>query len=358
MKILHGRTRVILLSLLVSLTGCGGDEPPSEPVPVVRPVKVFEIDGSATGGTLSFPGRVAAGEQVDLAFRVGGPLIKLPVEEGNKVRKSEVVARIDPRDFRIRVNSMQAQFDKAEADIERLSALYEKDAASKAQLDQARASRDVAKANLDDAEADLSDTELRAPFAGDVGQIFIENFENVQSGQSILSLVGIDSIEIQVDLPESIVAGLRVQNRDNIEVYAEFDVAPGRKFPLEILALTSQADPQTQTYQATLTMPQPDGINILPGMTAKVSRPAPSNGPSTNSIIVPAIAIAGGDSNSAHVWIVDVGTMTVHRREVITGELVGTDRIRITDGVSAGEMIAVSAVSRLREGMQIRKMDE
>ena len=121
---------VAISSILALLAGCGGGEEAPEQAPVARPVKVMTVGGSA-GGEVSFPGRVAAGEQVDLAFRVGGPLIELPVHEGEKVNKGQVVARIDPRDFRIRVNSAQARFDKAEADIERLSALYEKDAASK-----------------------------------------------------------------------------------------------------------------------------------------------------------------------------------------------------------------------------------
>ncbi len=70
----------------------------------------------------------------------------------------------------------------------------------------------MAKAALDDAKADLGDTALRAPFSASVGEVFMENFQNVQSKQAILSLVGIDTVEIEVDLPESIVARLRLQD--------------------------------------------------------------------------------------------------------------------------------------------------
>jgi len=199
----HKFTIVAMATALTLMAGCGGGEETAEQAPVIRPVKVMTVGGAAGGGELTFPGRVAAGQQVDLAFRVGGPLIALPVQEGEKIAKGQVVARIDPRDFSIRVDSAQAQFDKAEADIERLSALYEKDAASKAQLDQARAARDVARAALDDAKADLSDTRLRAPFSANVGEKFVENFQEVRPKQPILSLVGIDTVKIEVDLPES-----------------------------------------------------------------------------------------------------------------------------------------------------------
>ncbi len=130
--------------------------------------------------------------------------------------------------------------------------------------------------------------------------------------------------------------------------------ARGRVEPTE---LATQADPRTQTYQATLVMPQPEGINILPGMTAEVVGRMPATEESEGSIVVPAVAVTAGDSGSAYVWIVDQD-MTVHKREVTTGDLVGADQIRIVDGIANGETIAVSAVSRLHEGMPIRKMGE
>ena len=348
---------VALSSILLLLASCGGKEEAPEEAPVARPVKVMTVGGSV-GGEFTFPGRVAAGQQVDLSFRVGGPLVEFPVQEGQAIQKGQIVAKVDPRDFRIRVESAQARFDRAEADIERLSALYEKDAASKAQLDQSRATRDVAKATLDDAEADLADTQLRAPFSANVGEIFVENFQEVQPKQPILSLVGLDTVEIQVDLPESVMARVRVQERSDGEVFARFGVAPDRKFPLELTEIATQADPRTQTYRATLVMPQPEGINILPGMTAEVVGSKQDNRDTQSSIVVPSVAVAGGDSGSAFVWVVDDETMTVHRREVTTGDLVGADQIRITDGIESGETIAVSAVSRLGEGMAIRKMGE
>jgi len=349
------KVAALAATLLLPL-GCGSEEI-QEAEPVARPVKLMTIGGLEGGVERTFPGRVSAGQQVDLAFRVGGPLIELSIDEGQAVKKGQVVARIDPRDFQIRVNSARAQFEKAEADIERLAALYEKDAASKAQLDQARAVRDVAKASLDDADADLGDTRLRAPFAANVGEKFVKNFQDVQQKEPIVSLVGLDTVEIGVDLPEGIVARLRMGEDKQVEVIARFDAAPDREFALEITELASQADPRTQTYKATLVMPQPEGINILPGMTADVVARIDAADGLKEAIIVPALAVAADASGAAFLWVVD-DAMRVHKRPVTTGELVGTDRIRIVDGIAGGETIAISAISRLREGLAIKKMDE
>ena len=123
-----------ILLLLISVA-CGEPEVAEAPT-VVRPVKLMTVGAgtAAAGTTKSFPGRVEALNQVDLSFRVGGPLVALPVKEGQKVRKGQTLARIDTRDFDIRLQSARAQAERTEADLRRFTALYEKAAISEAQL--------------------------------------------------------------------------------------------------------------------------------------------------------------------------------------------------------------------------------
>ena len=341
-----------VLATSVLLGGCSREEA-QEAAPVARPVKTLILGTGEMAGR-SFPGRVEAANQVDLAFRVGGPLIELPVREGQFVRKDQVVARIDPRDFQISLNAARADFERAEADFRRFSALYEKEAISEAQLDQSRAERDVAAAAVDDAEASLSDTYLRASFGGRIGETFVENFEDVQAKQAILSLIDTTYVDIVVDMPEALLA--TAFDPQAAKVVARFDTAPGREFDLRLKEVATQADPRTQTYRVTLTMPQPEGLNILPGMTANVKR-NPIEG-RQDQFVVPAFAIFSDESGKSHVWVVDQQAMTVQRRPVTLGDLTGTDSIEILDGVSPGEMIAVTGVSMLREGSKIRDLSE
>ena len=108
-EVLAGLCAALATSIL--LVGCAREEAP-EPAPVVRPVKTMTLGTAEMGGRI-FPGRVEATNQVDLAFRVGGPLIEFPVREGQFIRKGQLVARIDPRDFQIRLNAAKADFERA-----------------------------------------------------------------------------------------------------------------------------------------------------------------------------------------------------------------------------------------------------
>jgi RND family efflux transporter MFP subunit len=349
-------TRAAICVAILSLPlACGRQETVERP-PAVRPVKLLTVGEGEWGGARSYPARVQAANQVDLSFRVGGPLISLPVREGEVVGKGQVLAQIDPRDYEISLSQARAHRERTGADFQRVSALFEKEAVSRAQLDQARAARDVAQAALDDAEAALRDTNLRAPFTARIGATLVENFQDVRPREPVMSLVDVSDVDLVVDLPEGLIAvsDFEVPGRT---VVARFDTAPGREFPLQVKEIAAQADPRTQTFRVTLTMPQPEGISILPGMTASVL----ARGAMTVSDappLVPAVAVVADDGGSSHVWLYDEDSRTVSQRTVRLGGLQGSEGIEILEGLERGETIAVSAVSQLREGMEVRPLTE
>lgn len=356
-----GRNKAALIHGLAVLTtvlllGACGAEQVVEQAPVVRPVKTMTVAGGAESGERNFPGRVEATNQVDLSFRVGGPLITFPVKEGDWIRKGQVVSRIDPRDFEIRLSSARAEFERARADFERMAALYEKEAIPAAQLDQSRAARDVAAAGVENAEANLADTRLQAPFAGRVGTTFVENFQDVRPRQAVLSLVDVSRLKIEIDVPEMVIA--RARSGAEYQLVARFEADLDREFELSIEEMATQADPATQTYRVTLGMSNPEGLTVLPGMTATVVLRGDPTGEAGTAPVIPAAAVFADENQGTFIWTVDPAAMTVSRRAVTTGELTGSDQISIVSGLEAGEMIAVSAVSRLREGMEIRSLNE
>ncbi len=345
-------------TLLLLISAACGEPQVAEAPQVVRPVKLMTVGaGTAAAGTKSFPGRVEALNQVDLSFRVGGPLVALPVKEGQQVRRGQTLARIDTRDFDIGLQSARASAERTEADLRRFTALYEKAAISEAQLDQAQAAADVAKAALADAEANLADTNLAAPFSGVIGETFVENFQEVRPKEPVLSLIDVSRVKLVVDLPEFLVANIRAAK--GVKMFARFDAAPGEDLDVTLSELAAQADPRTQTYRATLLMDQPKGIDVLPGMTANVfGSQAEAAQQGEAQLIVPAIAVVADDAGEAFVWVVAGEPMAASKRAVTTGELAGSDSIEIVSGLSSGETIAISAVSALTDGMEVRPLEE
>jgi multidrug efflux system membrane fusion protein len=305
-----------------------------------------------------------------LAFQVSGTLIELPVKEGQKVKKGTLVARLDPRDYETNLRNAEGALAKAQAALVYATAEHRRyvkvketdpGAVSDSMVALKLAAEKVERANLQSAKASvtaardqLEYTRLKAPFDGIIAQKYVDNYQEVQAKQAILSLQNVTDVEVLMDVPELMVAPIR---KSMPHFYAEFAADPSRRFDLTVKEFATQADPATQTYRVVLVMPAPAGIRILPGMTVNVGIEFAKDTEAGTEIIVPAIAVFADDAGRSQVWVVDPQTRQVHLRAVKTGELTGSDSIRIVSGLNGDETIAISGVSKLHEGQTVRALE-
>jgi RND family efflux transporter MFP subunit len=221
-------------------------------------------------------------------------------------------------------------------------------------LDKAKADVESIQASVDAAKDKLNYTYLRAPFSGVIATRYVDNFREVRAKQPILTLDDLSHVEILVDGPEIAMATIR---KGPANVVAEFASAPGKRYPDNLKKYSTRADPKTQTYRVVLTMPAPEDISVLPGMTATVEGTRPNQRKTDDRFVIPAMAVFADEAGSSHVWMLNKETETVHRKKAATGDLTGSESIEIVAGLAPGEMIAVSGVSMLREGMKVKPVD-
>ena len=363
---------VFLTSLLALLLfSCAKKEEEKVEAIAGRPIKLMTVGSNLTGQIRSLPGTVRATDRVDLAFQVSGPLIELPVREGQRVKRGDLLARIDPRDYETSLRDAKGAMARAKASVDYAVADYQRfrnvkaidaGAVSDSQVHLKFTAQAVAQAGLQSAEAGLAAaqyqldyTRLRAPFTGHIARRLVDNYQEVAVKQPILSLQNMTDIEVLVDVPESMMAPIRATKP---RMYADFAADPSRHFELKVKETALLADSLTQTFRVVLVMPAPTGIRILPGMTATVSIQFASVPEDEGGIIVPAVAVWADDAGHSMVWVVDTKTMVVHRRPVTTGDLTGTNNIKITAGLNPEEVISISGVSKLQEGQVVREFQQ
>jgi len=415
------RACVVALSIAM-VSGCS--EPP-KPTEAVRPVKSMVFGSEAPTVRRSYPGSVQASRRAELAFKVSGPLIELPVREGQEVEEGELLAQIDPRDFNTKLADATSAFEQAQAtlasmqeerpeEIRRLKARLAADQATlkeasetlrrsqtlfkdriitQAELDKSRAANDVAQANAEAAGEDLAkaeagareedinameaqirglqtqvdsaqnacdDTSLKAPFKGVVAKRLVENFEKVEAKQPIIWFQDLEYVEIIINVPENVMAwamavmeakgDTEAENDTKAKTVAVFDALPETEFPLTLKEYSTEADPGTQTYKVTLTMPQPkEKIKVLPGMTCTVIYAGVPEGP---EFAIPVTAVYD-EEGKKFAWVIDTDTNTVSKQEIQVGDLTG-DGIRVLGGLEEGQTIAISGVHFLQPGMEVR----
>jgi multidrug efflux system membrane fusion protein len=344
-------TLILLSANAALLSGCQ-KAPPASQAEVSRPVPILEIAGTTSTSGLRFPGRVQATQRAELAFNVPGQVVEFPAEEGETLSAGALIARLDPATFDTRLSAARAEFDKARADYNRVREIWDKSkAVARAEVDQKRTAMEVARSSFAAAKQDAEDTRLTAPFDGVIARRHVENFQNVQAKEPIVSLQNVDELEIVIHVPERV---MRSAPR-RAAGYAQFDDVPGRRFPVSLKSYSTEADPQTQTYEVVLRLTRPQDVTILPGMSAEVlPGDIPENGV-LSSVAVPLNAIAAGPDGTPRVWVVDPDTDRVAVRTVSVGRVQGSDII-VLDGLEIGERIVTAGLGHLREGMWVRPL--
>lgn len=355
-----------IVFVLFTLNGCQEEVPKKE---MVRPVRAMQVTDASEFAKRWFPGQAKATQEVDLSFRVAGPLITRPVDVGDTARKGQELARIDPRDFQVELRNVQGQLEKTEAELKRAESDYERviriqkqdaGAVSQAMIDRKRQLVESSRAEIrslqaamDSAKDKLDYTYLKAPFDGIVTATYVENYEDVKPKQPIIRLIDHSQIEMIVNIPEVLISQADYLQAAGNALRVRFDTFPDFEIEAQIKEIGKEASKTTRTYPVTLIMDQPEGNKILPGMAGKATRAVGlPEMESQVDIVIPETAVFSPELKKTYVWIIDGQTKKVNKREVKTGELLDTG-IVIQDGLVTGEWIATAGVHYLKEGQQV-----
>lgn len=287
----------------------------------------------------------------------------LPSRVGERVEEGQVIARLDPRDFELRVRAGEAAVARAQADLTRAqeeftraNTAFERGVVTEIELVRVRETMNSAAANLESVEADLQaardalvDTSLRAPFDAEIAARFVENFEEVQPRQRVLRVLDDTKVNFTVSIAENLIGMMPYVE----EIRCEFDAFPGIEIIAEVDEVGREADPVTRTFPVTLVLPQPEGARILAGKSGRawVSRIREVE-ESRTGYPLPASAIREGVEGERYVWVVDEQAGVVSRRNVTVGGV--TPGGLIVEGVRKGDVVATAGASFLRDGQRVR----
>jgi len=333
----------------------------------VRPVKTILVQAPESGGLRYFPGRVDANRKAELSFRESGTVQELLVKEGDEVKQDEVIARLEPTDFQIAVNDKKALFTRAQNDYKRGQELIKDGNISKMDFDRLESNFLSAKADFNLAQQRLSYTELKAPFAGTIARRYIQNFEEIQAKQTIVSLNDNEILEVKFDLPENLILAIRKKERVDIQpgsqasnlipVFASFQTQKQKEYQLLFKEVATKANEKTQTFAVTYTLKKPDNIRLLPGMTATVKIDLRKFMNTADSFYLPVSAVVADVKLEGTVWVVNEEKMIVEPVSVKVGTMKGNS-IQITDGLEEGQRVVVAGVPFLYKDLKVTLMKE
>jgi RND family efflux transporter MFP subunit len=356
--------KLAALCLLAALSSaCDKEE--ERPV-VAQPVRVFVIGDGKEMPFRSFPGEVVSPRTGRLSFEVSGRLVEFPIQNGQLVKKGDLIGQLDTADFVAARDSAQASFDAAKSNFERSEGLQKRGAVAMAVLDRARQELDMADAALRTATRALEETRLLAPFDGRIANRIARELQNVRAQEQVAILEDISTLEIEINIPERDMMlgsrGLTVDEaRELIEAKVEFSTVPGQRIDLDLKTFSTRANPVSRTFLVSFAFEPPPDQNILPGMTATVMlRRAPdagtgaAGGKPVRMVPVEALTTHSGASN---VWRLDPESMKVSAVPVEVEAIKGGAALIRTEALANGDEIVASGARFLAEGTPVRRME-
>jgi membrane fusion protein (multidrug efflux system) len=302
---------------------------------------------------------------VVVGAEVAGRVIAIEAEEHTSVEEGSILVRLDPDLPRAAVERARAALLRAEAgrglaaaDLTRGRELSKRQVVSAAELDRAESEAQSteaqvaeARAALVDAETRLAKTEIRAPFAGVVSRLDLEPGAYVSPGDPVAELSDLSQVEIEVGVSDQEILAIRDGDRVKLSVEA----LPGRWFEGRVWRPGRTTDAQTRKYPVPVRVANPQGL-LLPGMLGTVRFEL---GKARQALRIPRRSVQR-EFDLEYLYILeplgdDGDQATAHRRRVATRPVpFHPELLEVTEGVIAGERVAVSGLRELRDGIAVR----
>jgi RND family efflux transporter MFP subunit len=342
------QTTTLLMLLALLLTACSQKKQTDNDVQYVKTAKAQRLGDAAE---MSYPGRTKANEEVNAAFRVSGTIQRVMVKEGDYVRKGQVIAQMDPRDYQVQLQATQAEYAQVKAEAERVMAVFEEGSTTAAANDRARYGLQQITQKLANHRNQLADTRLVSPVSGYVQQKFHESGETVSAGMPIVRLMGGTDVEIEIHVPASDYA----RQEQFSSATCSFEVLPGETFPLRVVSMSKEAN-ASQLYTLRLGFKGDyDHSRITPGMSTMVY--ATFHQPNERNIVkVPSTAILHKNDRTT-VFVVNKQNSTVEQRDVELGALDLDGNIQVVKGLKPDETVVTAGVRYLTHGQRVKEIE-
>ena len=341
------------------LGACSKPAPPEEPI---RAVKIMTVGVNTFSSGYEFAGEVKAKNESRLGFRVGGKIIKRQAELGQRVKAGQVLAQLDPQDYKLAADAARAQLqlaatnrDLAAADFRRFAALREQNFISGAELERREATLKAAQAQVDQAQSQLNVQGNQANYAvlvadvsGVVTAIEAEPGQVVSAGTPVVRIAADGVRDVVFSVPEDKVNSIKPGMAMKVRGWAQ-DAQTASSVG-KVREVSASADPVTRTYLVKLAL---SGLAVPPPLGATVYvLPEGLGGVQGMPVIkLPTSALRRDGQNSA-VWVLDKASMTLKSQTIQIATADGNEAV-IAAGLQPGMLVVNAGVHVLSAGQKV-----
>ena len=320
------------------LTACGSSDKKNDEVKVRSVMTVLPLNRQESV-VKNFTGVVKENSTVSLSFRTPGQIASILVKEGTHVRRGQLVATLDTKDYQLQVDAAQTQYDQLKNEVERLRKLHEANSLAGNDFEKATSGLEQLRIKLQNAKNQLSYTRLTAPVDGTIQKVNFEPSEMVNAGLPVMDLVDTHRMEVEVSIPAEIYRQLS----NSTEAYC---MAAGVRYALHKTGVLAKADANqlfTVKYAIDGRLSAGVNVNVFIELAGDVA---------VSGLSIPAHAIFE-DGGKPYVWVVESGDVV--KRHAITISGVDSEGMAVVlSGITANDHVVKAGVKALYEGDKVK----
>lgn len=330
----------VLLLFPALFTGCGAKhENTSDAAQLpTATVRVQTIESRPHTRTEAVVGTVQAKLHATLEAKVSGHIEQLPVELGQRVKAGELVALLGSSDLKARLDQAEASQEQAERNWNRISALFNQQAATRAEYDDAQAQKRAADAAVAEAKAMLAYARVVAPFDGVVTKKWVDVGDLASPGKPLMNIEDPSRLRVQADVPEVLATNIREGGQMNVRVDALHEQITGT-----VAEISPAADPVTHTFRVKVDLPATPGL--MSGQFARLEVPVGES----DALLVPDSAVVERGQMEILFAVVNGHAQL---RLVKTGRHLG-NQVEILSGLNAGDVVVIAGAANLMDGQPV-----
>jgi membrane fusion protein (multidrug efflux system) len=291
--------------------------------------------------TIKLPGYVEPAEDLWVKTEVSGQVLQVLAKEGAHIKRGQVIAKLDDRDYRSRLSRIEANHRLAKLEYDRIYSLDKKKITAASRLDEIEARLNDVSAQQDEAELALSRTRILAPIEGQVNEIIAKQGSFLGVGDPVAQILRLSDVKVIVGIPESDVAFFLDLNEATVII----DALGKRRVTGKKVFLSRQPRNLARLFDLELEIPNTDG-HILPSMFARVELIRAVH---EKALVIPLYAVIN-QGDEQFVYIENDGS--AKKTPVVMGQLVDW-QVHITSGISANDKVIVVGHRLLNDGQPI-----
>lgn len=356
----------LLAATLLPLIGCNqsvvtepsvSSEPSTASIKVTeaRPIQVIQLESKSQQASKSFTGKLQSVETAGVAFRVPGTIQELLVKTGDSVKKGQAIAQLDPHDYQVALEELQARaleaksaHKLAKSELARVKQAIADDAIANVNLDRAisgyersEAAVKVVEQNIRRAKDSVRYTRLLAPFDGVVASSNFDQYEQVLPGVSVFTIHKPEQLEVIIDVPENLIHQFEAEQQASISWYHAKTSITGHAAEISTLP-----HPIKQTYSVTYRLD--DFVNsntdrLLPGKAVTLTTQL---GESSDNFCLPYSSIVNQSGGEQVFTIKDSQATSVSVHVASFGE----NTACVESELNVGDYVVVNGAQYVQEG--------